>query len=85
MNPFYNNFIIYPFMPGNCNKPPTIFTILNSIVNGQNKLEKTKVKDLAKVGRTTIFNFDYPLSTNVSREAFETMILNHFLMRRIRI
>ena len=85
MNPFYNNFIIYPFMPGNCNKPPTIFTILNSIVNGQkiNKLEKTKVKDLAKVGRTTIFNFDYPLSNNVSREAFETMILNHFLMRRI--
>ena len=46
MNPFYNNFLIYPFFPTNCDKPPTLFTILNSIVNGQkvSKLDYTKVK-----------------------------------------
>ena len=25
--------LIYPFLPPNCNKPPTIYTILESIVN----------------------------------------------------
>lgn len=87
MNPFYNNFMFYPFLPPNCQKPPTIYTILESIVNPNVDLNDpapfVKIKDLAKVGRTTIFDFDYPLSNNVSREAFETMILNHFLMRRI--
>ena len=87
MNPFYNNFLIYPFFPTNCDKPPTIYTILETIVNPDVDLNdpapEIKIKDLAKVGRKTIFNFDYPLSTNVSRETFETMILNHFLQRRI--
>lgn len=87
MNPFYNNFMFYPFLPPNCQKPPTVYTILESIVNPNVDLNDpaptVKIKDLAKEGRTTIFNFDYPLSENVSREAFETMILKHFLMRRI--
>lgn len=85
----YNNglFMLYPFLPPNCNKPPTIYTILESIVNPDvdlnNPAPEVKIKDLAKVGRSTIFNFDYPLSEKVSKEKFETMILNHFLMRRI--
>lgn len=82
----YNDFLFYPcfFLPPNCQKPPTLYSVLNSIVNGEKEEEDyTKIKDLAKEGRTTIFNFDYPLSTNVSRETFETMILNKFLMRRI--
>lgn len=82
-----NNFLFYPYFPQNCQKPPTIFSILESIVNPDVDLNDpaptVKIKDLAKEGRTTIFNFDYPLSNNVSREAFETMLLNHFLMRRI--
>ena len=63
-------------------KPPTLYSILESIVNFD-KEDKTKIKDLAKSGRETIFNFTYPLSTKVVKEDFECMILNHFIMRRI--
>jgi hypothetical protein len=90
MNPYYDNgfFMFYPvFLPPNCQKPPTVYTILESIVNPDVDLNdpapEVKIKDLAQVGRTIIFNFDYPLTNNVSRETFETMILNHFLQRRI--
>lgn len=85
MIPYYNGlFMFYPFLPPNCSKPPTLYSILNSIVNGDKEEEDyTKIKDLAKEGRTTIFNFDYPLSQYLDREKFETMILNHYLQRRI--
>lgn len=77
-----NYFLPFPFIPSNCEKPPTVYAILESIVN-YGKDEKTKIKDLAKEGRTTIFDFDYPLSNKISKQDFECMILNHFLMRRI--
>lgn len=77
-----NYFLPFPFIPANCDKPPTIYSILESIVN-YGKDDKTKIKDLAKIGRETIFDFDYPLSENLTKENFECMILNHFLMRRI--
>ncbi len=85
MIPYYNGlFMFYPFLPPNCNKPPTLYSVLNSIVNGdKDEDEYTKIKDLAKEGRSTIFNFDYPLSQYIEKEKFETMILNHFLQRRI--
>lgn len=88
MIPYYNNYFwFYPFLPPNNNLPPTIYTILESIVNPDVDLNDpapdVKIKDLAKVGRSTIFNFDYPLSLKVDKENFECMILNHFLMRRI--
>lgn len=85
MLPYYNGlFMFYPFLPPNCSKPPTLYSILNSIVNGDKEEEDyTKIKDLAKEGRTTIFNFDYPLSQYLDKEKFETMILNHYLQRRI--
>lgn len=88
MIPYYNGlFMFYPFLPPNCNKPPTIYTILESIVNANIDLNEptpeVKIKDLAKAGRSTIFNFDYPLTSNITKEKFETMILNHFLQRRI--
>ena len=61
-----------------------LYSVLNSIVNGdKDEDEYTKIKDLAKEGRSTIFNFDYPLSEYIEKEKFETMILNHFLQRRI--
>lgn len=81
----YNEYLFLGFtprIPTNCNKPPTVYAILNSIVNF-GKSEKEKIKDLAKYGRSTIFDFNYPLSNKVSKEEFECMILNHFLMRRI--
>ena len=88
MIPYYNGlFMFYPFLPPNCSKPPTIYTILEAIVNPDVDLNdpapEVKIKDLAKAGRSTIFNFDYPLTSNITKEKFETMILNHFLQRRI--
>ena len=78
----FNMFV--PFMPPNCDKPPTVYSILNAIVNGDKEDEDyTKIKDLAKEGRNVIFSFDYPLSQKVDKEYFETMILNHYMTRRI--
>lgn len=81
----YNNYFypfLFPCMPTMLNLPPTVYSLLESIVNyGQD--EKTKIKDLASVGRTTFFDFDYPLTANITKEQFETMILNKFIMRRI--
>lgn len=71
-----------PMIPTNNMKPPTVYAILNSICNFDTETQ-TKIVDLAKVGRTKIFNFDYPLSEKVDKEKFECMILNHFLQRRI--
>jgi hypothetical protein len=77
-----NYFLLYPTIPTICEKPPTIYSILDSIVN-YHKEDKQKMKDLAKFGRTYIFDFDYPLTDNISKKDFECQILNRFLMRRI--
>ena len=74
-------FIIPPTYP-DYNLPPTLYRLLNSIVNFDAE-EQTKIKNLAAAGREEIFDFEYPLSTHVDKEDFEVMILNHFLMRRI--
>lgn len=78
--------MIYPFLypPAfpDYNIPPTLYSILESLVN-YGKDDKTKIKDLAKSGREKIFDFTYPLSLNVDKEEFECMIINHFIMRRI--
>ena len=81
---YYNNFLFtpIPFIPANCDKPPTLFSILESIVN-YGKENKIKIKNLAREAREKVFDFDYPLSDSVPRETFEEMILNKFLMRRI--
>ena len=74
--------MVLPPAPADYNLPPTIYSLLQSIVNF-NSEEQKKIKDLAKYGREEIFDFDYPLSESISEEDFECMILNHFLMRRI--
>ena len=85
--PFFNYILTGPLFVPTDNRPPTIYTILESIVNPDVDLNEpapeVKIKDLAKAGRSTIFNFDYPLTSNITKEKFETMILNHFLQRRI--
>ena len=81
---FNNYFVPYPFFPANCDKPPTLYSILNSIVNGTKEIDDySKITELAKEGRSTIFDFNYPLSDKISKEDFECMILNHYMMRRI--
>lgn len=63
-------------------RPPLLYDLMNSMTNfGAD--EQTSIKDLARASSSQIFNFDYPLSTNVNKEDFETMILNHFIDRRI--
>lgn len=73
---------IFPTMPITNDYPPTIYAILNSYVNYDAE-EKTKIKNLASEGRSCIFDFSYPLSTHIDKEWFETLILNHYMMRRI--
>lgn len=75
-NPFF------PKLPVDYDIPPTIYAILNSYVNFDNP-NPVKISNLANAGRAVIFDFDYPLTTNITKESFETMILNYFLMRRI--
>lgn len=82
MFPYMFGFSIWPKLPDICQLPPTLYSILEIIVN-ENSEDKKMTKDLAKYGRTTIFDFEYPLSDKVDKEEFETMILNHFLLRRI--
>lgn len=74
--------MIFPILPNDHPEPPTLYSLLNSIVNFGEE-EQTKIKDLAKKGRSTIFDFEYPLSNKIKKEDFECMILNKFLMRRI--
>ena len=74
--------MLAPKLPTDNDKPPTLYALLNSIVN-YGKEEQVKIKELTSSARTKIFDFDYPLSGKVDKEQFETMILNHFLMRRI--
>lgn len=74
--------VMFPILPNDHPEPPTLYSLLNSIVN-YGEEEQTKIKDLAKEGRSTIFDFSYPLSNKIEKEDFECMILNKFLMRRI--
>ena len=76
---FYN---MFSPLPTDYDIPPTIYSILNSYVNFDND-DPVKISNLASSGRGVIFDFDYPLTTNVTKESFEVMILNNFLMRRI--
>lgn len=74
-NPLYPDIVMNP-------KPPTLYAIMNSIAN-YDKEEYTKIRDLASACRSRIFDFDYELSSEISKEDFEKDILNHYIMRRI--
>ncbi len=71
-----------PLFPNISTEPPTLYSLMTSIVNYNNP-NPVKINELSKNARTTIFNFDYPLSTKVTKEDFEVMILNKFMLRRI--
>lgn len=65
-------------------EPPTLYSFMESIVNYNRSInDKVKIKDLASYSRTTIFDFNYPVSNLFGKEQFEIMFLNHFMFRRI--
>ena len=76
---FYN---IFRPLPTDYDIPPTVYSLLNAYVNFGEET-KVKINKLAEEGREMFFDFDYPLTTNLTKKDFECMILNHFLMRRI--
>lgn len=93
MNDIY--MINYPYVENYSpvNKPPTLYAILNSLVNF-NAEEKTKIMDLAENGRDLLFDFKYftfpeiendqqVLEKSSEQKFVEECILNHFLERRI--
>ena len=63
-------------------KPPTLYSILNSIANYDNE-NPVKIRELAIACHDKIFDFDYELSEALNKNEFEIDILNHFMMRRI--
>lgn len=75
--------MIYPILQQGNNLPPTLYSIMQSLVNYYDTDAPSKIKDMWQKAREYIFNFDYVLTNNVSRETFEHNILNHYLMRRI--
>lgn len=64
------------------NKPPTLYSIMQAMVNYENP-NQVKIKDLAGQARIKIFDFDYPLTNKITKEYFEKLILNNFIERRI--
>lgn len=76
------HYMITPILNNINTEPPTLYSLMNSIVNYNNP-NPVKISELSKNARTTIFNFDYPLSSKVLKEDFEVMILNKFIQRRI--
>ena len=76
------HYMMMPLFRNINTEPPTLYSLMNSIVNYNNP-NPVKISELSKNARTTIFNFDYPLSSNVTKEEFEVMILNKFMQRRI--
>lgn len=63
-------------------RPPQLFDLLDSMVNFERE-EQVKISDLPRVASSMVFDFEYPLSTKVNREDFETLILKKFFNRRI--
>ena len=69
-------------IPTDYNLPPTLYRIMNSLANFDAE-EQTKIPGLAEKTHSQIFDFTYPLSTNINKDEFEILILNKFMMRRI--
>lgn len=82
--PFFSYLLATPLFTPTDDRPPSIYHILNSMANfDKPENEQIKVSQLAEQTHSRIFDFSYPLSTNIDKSKFEIMILNKFLMRRI--
>lgn len=82
MNPFLYPYILtLPVTPLD-ERPPTLYRLMNSIANFDNP-ERITIPNLALATHKKIFNFSYPLTSNINKDDFEVLIINHFIMRRI--
>ena len=65
-------------------RPPLLCDLLNSLVNfTKPENEKVKLSQIPTAAAPLVFDFEYPLSSNVDKTKFESMILKKFYTRRI--
>ena len=65
-------------------RPPLLCDLLNSLVNfTKPEDEKVKLSEIPNAAASLVFDFEYPLSSHVDKNKFETMILKKFYLRRI--
>ena len=65
-----------------CDLPPTLYSIMESMVNYDNT-DPVKIRDLSLYAREKIFDFNYPISEAFNKEKFEDLFLKHYMFRRI--
>ena len=83
MNPFMM-IPIYNIPDERFFRPPLLCDLLNSLVNfTKPENEKVKLSQIPNAAAPLVFDFEYPLSVNVDKTKFETMILKKFYTRRI--
>lgn len=73
---FYNIFMNKANM-----KPLTLLSVLQMYDTSAGLT--SKISDLSGLYHEEIFDFNYPLTTNVNKDDFEIKILKHFILRRI--
>lgn len=65
-----------------CDLPPTLYSIMESMVNYDNP-DPVKIKDLSLYAKNKIFDFEYPISEAFDKDRFEDLFLKHYMFRRI--
>ena len=70
------HYMMMPLFRNINTEPPTLYSLMNSIVNYNNP-NPVKISELSKNARTTIFNFDYPLSSKVTKEELGIKLSPH--------
>ena len=84
-NDYITNFYLgVPEIPDISFKPPKLYDLMDSIINyGKEWNERVSAPNLADACHSQIFDFSYPLTSNINKDKFEIDILNHYIMRRI--
>jgi hypothetical protein len=65
-----------------CDLPPTLYSIMESMVNYDNP-DPVKIRDLSTQAKSKIFDFYYPVSELFPKDRFEDLFLKHYMFRRI--
>ena len=79
-----NYYLGFPEIPEISFKPPKLYDLMDSLVNyDKEDSERISAPNLAESCHKQIFDFDYPLNSNINKDKFEVDILNHYIMRRI--